>query len=66
MANAKQVQAAKDSVETRMYERGESVQAIMARTGKSYQRVKETLDLAGVPARSLRSMVAGRRSAARS
>lgn len=62
MANAKQVQAAKDSVETRMYERGESVQAIMARTGKSYQRVKETLDLAGVPARSLRSMVAGRRS----
>lgn len=62
MANAKQVQAAKDSVETRMYERGETVQAIMARTGKSYQRVKETLDLAGVPARSLRSMVAGRRS----
>lgn len=62
MANARQVQEAKDSVETRMYERGESIQAIMARTGKSYQRVKETLDLAGVPARSLRSMVAGRRS----
>jgi hypothetical protein len=52
--NAKAVQQAKDSTEVRMYERGESITAIMARTGKNYQRVKETLDLAGVPERSTR------------
>lgn len=51
MANAKQVQAAKDSTEVRMYNRGESITRIMAATGKNYQRVKEVLDLAGVPAR---------------
>jgi hypothetical protein len=53
-ANAKAVQQAKDSTEVRMYERGEPITAIMALTGKSYQRVKETLDLAGVPERSTR------------
>jgi hypothetical protein len=51
MANAKQVQAAKDSTEVRMYNRGETISTIMQRTGKSYQRVKEVLDLAGCPAR---------------
>lgn len=51
MANAKQVQAAKDSTEVRMYNRGEPITTIMQRTGKSYQRVKEILDLAGCPAR---------------
>lgn len=53
-ANAKAVQQAKDSTEVRMYERGESITQIMATTGKNYQRVKETLDLAGVPERSTR------------
>jgi hypothetical protein len=53
-ANAKQVQAAKDSTEVRMYNRGEPITAIMAATRKNYQRVKETLDLAGVPARTVR------------
>lgn len=54
-ANAKQVQAAKDSTETRMYESGKSMTEIMAATGRNYQRVKETLDLAGVPERSVRN-----------
>jgi hypothetical protein len=54
MANAKQVQAAKDSTEVRMYNRGEPITRIMAATGKNYQRVKEILDLAGCPARTAR------------
>ena len=51
-ANAKQVQAAKDSTEARMYAGGKSITSIMAATGKNYTRVKETIDLAGLPARS--------------
>ncbi len=58
MANAKQVQAAKDSTEVRMYRDGKTITEIMAATGRNYSRVKETLELAGEPPRSLRSLAA--------
>lgn len=60
-ANAKQVRAAKDSTEVRMYQDGKSITQIMAATGRNYQRVKEVLDLAGEPSRSLKSKCAGLR-----
>ena len=52
--DAKEIRAAKDSTVTRMYQNGKSISEIMAVTRKSYQHVKETLDLAGEPPRSLR------------
>jgi len=48
VVNAKTIREAQDTVEAQMALRGERISTIMAKTGKSYARVMQILELAGL------------------